>query len=212
MAAFGAKLKPRQMRALIALTTGAEVAEAAVSAKCSAGAIYGWLKDPVFRAEYDRALERQRDITQGFMFRRIQSAGEAIDRGLVATKDGQPDHGPQLRAAELVVRAVEAFSKRADDAQAPATGPLIILPGGAQPVALLIGGNGQPRLEAGQDQRQDRQDQQVIDAQAVSVPPAEPPPSLPPGGPSLERLDPAAPQRVPDGLPSWWQAVQSKFK
>jgi hypothetical protein len=171
------------------------------------------LRDPVFRAEYDRALERQRDITQGFMFKRIQSAGEAIDRGLVAMKDGQPDHGPQLRAAELVVRAVEAFSKRAEDGQALATGPLIILPGGAQPVALLIGGNGslggQPRLEAGQDQRQD---QQVIDAQAVSVPPSEPPPSLPPGGPSLERLDPAAPPRAPDGLPSWWQAVRSKSK
>lgn len=137
------------------------------------------------------------------MHRVITEAMDAVD------EDKQPAHGIRLRGAELAISGYERLSKRGTDAQAPATGPLIILPGGAQPMALLIGGNGQAALAAGQDQ-------QVIDAQAVEVrepvPAASTSPSLPPGGPSLERQVAVELEPKPAGLPSWWQAHASKSK
>jgi len=173
--------------------------------------IYRWLHDPVFMREYDRQFERQRDIAQGLAFRRIQKVGEALDLGLAATDaTGQPAVGLRLRTAELVLTNLERLSKRGVDGQAPAAGPLIILPGGARPMALLIGGE----LPAGAGLGTAEALGQVLDVEPVH-PPVHPLPCLPAGAVALEtgnvaQAPPVAP--VASGLPQWWDARTAKSK
>jgi hypothetical protein len=205
-------LKPKQHRALAALLTGATDAESAVLARCTKQTIYLWRKDAEFSAEMARLLALQRERAQAIAFAQLERARVVIDEAMVAVDDdNQPAHGTRLRAAELVHHTFDALSRRGGDTQAPATGPLIVLPAGARPVALLIGPEMQGSGAAGGGNVGD-----VVDAQVtVHVPAALPAVSLETPGLDASSSRPVVPvvpvaSPVPAGLPQWWNGSRAR--
>ena len=211
-----ARLKPKQIKALAALCFGATIAEAAIAAGCTPQTVDNWLRSPEFSAEYDRLLNLHRDRVQGMLASTTEHIRKVLVDAMLAEDDaGQPAHSIRLRGAELAAGAYERISKRGGDGQAPTTGPLIILPGGAQPMALLIGAAvpaAPAQLQVGQESSQAGQAQQLPTLERLDHPPV---PRLPAGAMALETGVVAAQPQAPmpaSGLPQWWQASKPKSK
>lgn len=154
-------LKPKQLKALVALAAGATDEKAADVAGVSRPTIAKWRRLPAFSAALQDHLRLQRDRIQGILGALVQDSERVIRDAMSATKDdGATDHATRLRAAEASLSNYNRIAQRVEQGAAGAAGPLIVLPPGTQRMALMLddGGAAAPGADA------------VIDVKVTSEP------------------------------------------
>lgn len=141
-----AALGARQIRALVALASGATDEAAARVACVSQKTIVRWRRSPEFAQELQGLLVKQRERIEGILGALAAEAETVLRAALSALDDnGRPAHATRLRSAEGILSHYTRISQRIEAAPQAPVGPLIILPPGTQRMALA--------LDAGLDDR-----------------------------------------------------------